>query len=1018
MSASCGDRQLSVGTLVAAIGLVLSLCACLLPAYAKAAEAKLFGIKDFTLQTTAYTKEVPVGASGPQQEFEIVNEPYAFTQAGGHPWALTARGDFTSEERTTLGGEKEILPTRDPRDIIVDLPPGLLGDPQAMPRCSLTQVTSGQGGHCPAASQIGMYVARLEGGHELLAPIVNVVPEAGQSAEFALENTVPFDTPLLTAHLVRTPSGQLGITVVSSSIPKIALESFELTFWGVPADPSHDAMRGRICKKANPSGTTLLCEGGGVAAGVAAVPFLSLSTDCAAGSEQATIRADSWEEPGSVSEGQYKGYASTTASMPGVTGCNLLSFAPSIAVEPDTQLADEPVGLGVDVQVPQSEIPSADATPHLRNAVVTLPEGMSISPGVVDGIQACNATGPEGINFTGPESEEVGLSGELQLAAGHCPAASTVGTAEAETPVLPAPVEGHVYLARPDCGGAGQEPCTAQDAVDGRLYRLYLELGGSGALADAGVNIKVEGKVEANPATGQLTAVFEENPQLPFNELRIRLNGGPRASLDNPAVCGPARTTSDFTPWSAPGLNPEGMLVSGTPDATPSSFFEVLGCASLPGLSPGFLAGTVAPQAGQYTEFTLNLSRQDREQYVKGLQVHTPPGLLGMLSSVALCAEFTADAGTCPESSKIGTTRVASGAGSHPFEISGNVYLTGPYAGAPFGLSIVTDAVAGPFNLGLVVVRARIDVDPTTSALTITTDETGPYAIPQILDGVPLRLQRISVDIDRPGFMFNPTNCGAQQITATVSGSQQATTSVATPFAVAGCKTLAFKPTFTVATSAHTSRAGGASLDAKLSYPAGSVGNEANIARVKVELPKLLPARLTTLQKACLASVFEANPARCPAAAIVGIAKASTPVLPVGLEGPVYFVSHGGEAFPSLIVVLQGDGVRVDLTGSTFISKQGITSSTFKTVPDVPVGTFELYLPEGNYSALAANGSLCKSASKLKMPTELVAQNGAVIHESTKIAVTGCPKVRKATKPKQKATAKKRANRASERRAS
>jgi hypothetical protein len=675
------------------------------------------------------------------------------------------------------------------------------------------------------------------------------------------------------------------------------------------------------------------------------------------------------------------------------------------------------------VQIPQNQAPGTAATPHLRNAVVTLPEGLSISSGIADGIQACNESGPEGINFTGPESEETGLNGELQLAAGHCPDASTVGTAEAITPDLAEPIKGHVYLARPLCGGSGQAACTVQDALDGRLYQLYLEFGGKGPLANAGINVKLHGFVEANPATGQLTTKFLENPQVPVGELKVKLNGGPRAPVDNPAVCGPAVTTTDFTPWSEPGVTPlpEALSMPGTPDGTPSSFFDVAGCAAggAP-LNPGFVAGTVTPQAGQFSAFTLNFSRQDREQFVKGIQVHTPPGLLGMLSSVQLCEEPAADNGTCPESSKIGTTRVATGAGSHPFEVEGTIYLTGPHSGAPFGLSIVTHAVAGPFNLGLVVVRARIDVNPETSTLTVTTDETGPYALPQIIFGIPLRLQRITVNIDRPGFMFNPTNCGApgqpgtQQVTAVLSGSENAQASVQSRFAVAGCKSLDFKPRFTVSTSGHTSRSAGASLDAKVSYPAGSVGSEANIARVKVDLPKQLPSRLTTLQKACTAAQFDANPAGCPAPSIVGIVKASTPLLPVGLEGPVYFVSHGGEAFPSLIVVLQGDGVRVDLTGSTFISKAGITSSTFKTVPDVPVGTFELYLPEGKFSALAANGSLCAAQSKLKMPTEMVAQNGAVLKQSTKIGVTGCPptraKAKKAAKHKRKTKAKKAGN--------
>ncbi len=1009
-------------------------------------EAKPFGITKFSMQTVGTTKLTPLGAGGGGENEEVTNEPYVFTQAGGHPWALTTTGEFTTEENLAVNFEelvKELVPTRDPKDVVAGLPPGLLGDPLAVPRCPLADVLAKV--HCPGSTQLGVYRLQWERGKEDLAPIVNVTPEAGQSAEFAFEtNGPPF---LLTAHIVHTAAGY-GFIVASNGVPGILLDRFELTFWGVPADPSHDAMRGLVCSSTSRGGT-LTCSGGGESSGgEGLVPFVSLPTDCAAGAQTATLRADSWEAPGSVSEGHYSGYVEATTSFPGVTGCNLMGFDPSIEVTPDTLLADAPVGLGVDVKIPQSEQPAGTATPHLRDATVTLPEGVSISPGVVDGIQACNETGPEGINFpgSGPESEERGLDGELQLAPGHCPDASTVGTTEAVTPDLPEPVKGHVYLARPLCGGAGQEPCTEKDALDGRLYQLYLEFGGAGALADTGINVKVRGFVEANPATGQLTTVVEENPQVPISEVKIHLNGGPRASIDNPAVCGPATTTADLTPWSAPGRTPEGLLMAGTPDVTPSSYYDVVqGCSDPVPFGPGLVAGTVTPQAGSFSAFTLNLARADREQYVKGIQIHTPPGLLGMLSSVQLCEEPSADQGHCPEASKIGTTRVASGAGSHPFEIEGSVYLTGPYRGAPFGLSIVTPAVAGPFNLGLVVVRATIAVNPENSTLTVTTDETGPYAIPQILDGVPLRLKRITVNIDRPNFMFNPTNCGApgtpgtQQVTATISGSEDTKSTVSSMFAVGGCKSLVFKPQFTVSSSGHTSKADGASLDAKVSYPTGSVGSEANIASVKVELPEQLPSRLTTLQKACTAAQFETDPAGCPAASVVGIVRASTPLLPVGLSGPVYFVSHGGEAFPSLIVVLQGDGVRVDLTGSTFISKAGITSSTFKTVPDVPVSTFELYLPEGPFSALAANTSLCSLTStvlvkhkitrkehgrvvhktlttrttkpaSLIMPSEFVAQNGAVLKQDTKIEVTGCTIPKTKAKPKKKRTKAKKAD--------
>jgi hypothetical protein len=330
------------------------------------------------------------------------------------------------------------------------------------------------------------------------------------------------------------------------------------------------------------------------------------------------------------------------------------------------------------------------------------------------------------------------------------------------------------------------------------------------------------------------------------------------------------------------------------------------------------------------------------------------------------------------------------GPGEDPFAITGGrVYLTGPYKGQPFGLSIVVPANAGPFHLGNVVVRASIAVSPQTAALTVTSNP-----LPQIVDSVPIRLRKVVVDVNRPGFMFNATDCAARRLEATLSGvegfnsTQGSSVSVSSAYDASGCAGLSFKPAFAVSTSGKTSKADGASLTAKVAYPSAAQGTQADVGEVKVDLPKQLPSRLTTLQKACTAAQFEANPAGCPAASKIGYAVVHTPILPVALEGPAIFVSHGGEAFPSLTLVLQGDGVTADLVGSTFISKAGITSTTFKTVPDAPFSTFVLTLPEGPYSALAANGNLC--ASKLVMPTAFVAQNGAEIHESTRIEVEGC----------------------------
>ena len=478
-----------VSTLAVIVGLLGLLVA---PVSASAAvEAKPFEISKFTMETTQAVT-VPSSKTGTVNEYAgFVNEPYTFTQAGAHPDAITTTIDFATEEYETPAKAKArgilslVVPTQDPKDIVVDLPPGLLADPQAVPRCPLSQLTdnSAVNDPCPVATQVGVVDLHLFGGKELLGPIVNLTPEAGQSAEFGLENTSGF-TYLITGHVVRIGS-TYGLTAVTNEIPTTELTGVELTFWGVPAEASHDPQRGLFCLQQGKD--TYSCGGGDEAAGIAAVPFWTMGSDCAAGPEATIMRADSWEEPGSVREGRYsEQYKEARDPFPGVTGCNLLAFNPEIEALPDTPGADEPVGLGVNLRVPQDQEPAGVGTPQLRDLDVTLPEGLSISPGIVDGIQACNESGPEGINFEGPESEEVGLNGELQLAPGHCPDASTVGTATAFSPLLDAPLEGHVYLARPGCGAAGQRECTPADAADGNLYQLYLELGGHGALGERG----------------------------------------------------------------------------------------------------------------------------------------------------------------------------------------------------------------------------------------------------------------------------------------------------------------------------------------------------------------------------------------------------------------------------------------------------------------------------------------------------------------------------------------------------
>jgi hypothetical protein len=530
---------------------------------------------------------------------------------------------------------------------------------------------------------------------------------------------------------------------------------------------------------------------------------------------------------------------------------------------------------------------------------------------------------------------------------------------------------------------------------------------------ERGIVVRLKGRIEADPVTGRLTTTFLNNPQVPFSKFTLKLRQGATSPLVSPPVCGLYTAQADLTPWSAPS-SPQHVF------SPPFAIETGIGggpCPSggVPPFHPGLTAGTLNNSAGAYSPMDIRITRNDGEQEITRFSSILPPGLTAKLAGIPFCPDANIEAAkhvtgaqeettpSCPAASEIGHSLVGAGVGTVLAYTPGKVYMAGPYNGAPFSIVAITSAKVGPFDLGTVVVREALEINPETAVVTVDAKASDP--IPHIIKGIVIHVRDIRVYIDRSQFMINPTNCNPLSFAATVTGAgadpanpaDQSPVTINTPFQLANCQNLAFKPIFKVSTSGKTSRANGASLTAKLTYPNAPVGTQANIRSVKVDLPKQLPSRLTTLQKACTAAQFNTNPAGCPVASVVGHAKAITPILPVPLEGPAYFVSHGGEAFPSLIVVLQGYGVRLDLVGSTFISRKGITSSTFKTVPDAPVGSFELTLPQGPHSVLAANlpkgrHNLC--GQKLTMPTDITAQNGAEIKQNTKIAVTGCPKVK------------------------
>jgi hypothetical protein len=924
------------------------------------------------------------------------------TQAGSHPFQLTTTIGFNLGGEPAEKGEEmgEVIPVplALPKDQTFSLPPGLVGDPQATPKCQLREFEdTAISAPCPADTAIGVASVELsqygEEGHEaepapysLLEPVYNLEPSAGEPARFGFKaNAAGVLVPVFLNTSVRT-GGDYGVDVSVHNVTQlVTMVGAQVSLWGVPGDPRHDLVRGE-CSEIDEINPAYGCSETGA---LTESPFLSLPASCDGMSNPltATVQATTWEEPSVTIDEKYALHDSAGTSL-GLTGCNRLPFDPVIGVDPDGQSASTPTGLDVGVHTDQDAglTPTGLADADVQDTTVTLPAGVQLSPSAADGLQGCSVAQ---IGFTGV-NPETGTD-EFTPDAPSCPDASKVATVKIKTPLLPNELTGAVYLASPQnfAGPLEENPFKS-------LVAMYI------VARDpvSGVLVKLPGRVSPNPETGQLTATFENTPQLPFEDLNLEFFGSDRAPLTTPALCGTYTTQASFTPSS--GNEPVGSAssfeVTTGPDGTGPA-----GCAGPRQFTPGFQAGSLNLQAGAFTPFTLTMSRPDADQTLGRVELQMPPGLLGTLSSVKLCPEPQASQGACGAESLIGETVVSAGLGGDPYTVTGGkVYITAAYDGGQYGLSIVNPAAAGPFVLDEgrpVIVRAAIFVDPHTAALKIVS---GP--LPTILDGIPLQIQHVNVTINRTGFTFNPTSCSKMALTGTLLSSEGASIGVSTPFQVSNCAGLGFKPKFAVSTAGKASRKEGASLNVKLTYPSGPFG--ANIAKVKVDLPKQLPSRLTTLQKACLAKVFEADPQACPKDSIVGHARATTPVLPVPLEGDAYFVSHGGEAFPSLILKLEGYGVTVDLVGTTFISKSGITSSTFKTVPDVPVGTFELTLPEGRFSALGANlpakahYSFCGQA--LTMPTAFVGQNGAEIHESTKIAVTGCAKQIRSTKQRRK----------------
>jgi hypothetical protein len=879
------------------------------------------------------------------------------TSAGGHPYEFRTEIQFTQETYENGAGEQLPAPTENLRSLRVDLPVGLNGDPRAVEQCPERLLDTGD---CPNASQVGLVEVDQAIGTpfviSFITPLYNVVPPPGVPAVFGF---TPGLLPVHSTVLVRSDS-DYGLSYELHDVPQpTAVVGTRIILWGVPGDSGHDPERGQNCQG---FGTFKFCipltgRGPGPIPGVHK-PFLTNPTSCDGEPWKGTLVADTWQQPG------VKVVASTES--PATTDCEDVEFDPSLKARPTTNLADAPSGLEVGIGLRQNVGAEEKATSQLRDAVVTLPPGLVLNPSSANGLEACT---PGQVGLTTPVGDR---NPKFNLAKPSCPSGAEIGSVEIDTPAFADPLKGKVLLAEPH-----QNPF-------GSLLALYIVAEGHG------VTIKLAGEATADAKTGQLKTSFLGNPQQPVEELRMKLFSGAVGPLRTPATCGTYATTSVLTPWSAPQSGPP---------ATPRDEYAITrspsgACVSDEAALPkntDFEAGTGNLIAGGYAPFVLRLDRADGTQQLTGIDAALPQGLLAKLAGVPYCSDAAlAGAATksgkaeqaspsCSAASQVGTVTVGAGAGPKPFYASGKAYLAGPYKGAPLSLAVVVPAVAGPFDLGTVVVRNALYVDPSTARVHAVSD---PF--PTILEGIPLDVRSVDLELSKPEFTRNPTSCDPTSVAGSAALLTGQSIALSDPFQVAECGRLKFSPKLRIALKGAVKRTGNPALTAVLKQPAGQAG----IAATTVVLPRAMFIDQSHINNPCTRVQFDAG--QCPPKSILGTARAFTPLLDQPLEGPVYFRSNGGEReLPDLVADLNGQ-IHVTLVGfiDSVKSKGGSRVRTrFATVPDAPVSKFVLRLFGGKRGLLENSVNLCGKGFG-RAGVQMTAHNGKRTESQATIATT------------------------------
>jgi hypothetical protein len=933
------------------------------------------------------SEPVAFGFLAPLQAPFTEDDGSASTLAASHPYQQTIFFEFPTRNAVEGGSP---LAAGHVRDIHVDLPAGLVANPSASP--ALCTEVAFEASECPVESAVGTLqvtavLAPLNQGGLGVSntPLYNLVPPPGYPA--ALGTNIAEDG--LFVHLlplVRS-DGDYGISV---DVPDVVALTKEPVFgsksqiWGDPSSPLHNNNRGVCAGRSSDAEECPVAE--------QQTAFWTLPSRCDGQPLITEASADSWEEPGLFHSSHYES-ADLAGNPVSLSDCGSLSFAPTIEARPTTNLADSPSGLDVDLHQPQSTGKEERSNPPLRDATVTLPAGMAVNPSQADGLAACSES-------------EIGLLAEAPEPGIHfnkqpnsCPDASKLGTVEVTTPLLaqrdsehrlqldpetgrpiPRVLRGAVYLAQPFANPLGS------------LLALYLTVEDPGT----GTVAKLAGEVRPDPQTGQLTTVFEDNPQLPIEDIRLHLFGGARGSLITPPTCGTHTTTTDLEPWSAPD----------TPDATPTSSFQTSqepGGGSCPASeaaapnSPSFAAGTLNPQAGAYSPFVLKVSREDGSQRLAAIDTTLAPGLTGKLAGVPECSEaqiaaaaarshpeegrLERESPSCPLATEVGVVTVGAGAGPTPFYTQGHAYLAGPYKGAPVSLAIITPAVAGPFDLGTVVTRVALHVDPDTAQIHAVSDP-----LPTILDGIPLDVRSVALKMDRPNFTLNPTSCDPLAITGTATSALGQGAALTQRFQVGGCRSLAFKPKLSLRLKGSVKRSSNPKLVASLKAKPG----EANVAAARVKLPHPVFLDQAHIRTICTRVQFAAD--ACPSGSVYGRASATTPLLDSPLSGAVYLRSNPSHELPDLVAKLRGPAsqpIEIDLAGRTDAVKAALRN-TFEAVPDAPVTSFRLELFGGKRGLVEMSQGFCADRHAT---VQLTGQNGKT-YETRPVVGAKCPKHR------------------------